>query len=157
MIGERELWSHLFSYLHFFCTSHLPGLWSDIPLSHYKLYFFSSVGIVGICFITSGVLSTAVEVFFRTIGAQTTFGPNKDRVFASGNGRILMIERSWVRILVPDPREIVFLKIILFSIFMIFNNFHKQHKCNNRLTNNSINNCSFCFLFTPFFWKFFRA
>ena len=52
---------------------------------------------------------------------------------------------------------IFFLKIILFSIFVIFNNFHKQHKCNNRLTNNSINNCSFCFLFTPFFWKFFRA
>ena len=24
---------------------------------------------------------------------------------------------------------------------MIFNNLHKQHKCNNRLTNNSINNC----------------
>ena len=45
----------------------------------------------------------------------------------------------------------LFLKIILFSTFVIFNNFHKQHKCNNRLTNNSINNCSFCFLFTPFF------
>ena len=32
-----------------------------------------------------------------------------------------------------------FFKIILFSTFVIFNNFHKQHKCNNRLTNNSIN------------------
>ena len=51
----------------------------------------------------------------------------------------------------------IFFIIILFSIFVIFNNFHKQHKCNNRLTNNSINNCSFCFLFTPFFLKVFRA
>ena len=54
-----------------------------------------------------------------------------------------------------------FLKIIIiiisFSIFMIFNNFHKQHKCNNRLTNNSINNCYFCFLFTPSFLKVFPS
>ena len=56
-----------------------------------------------------------------------------------------------------ESKRYFFLKIILFSIFMIFNNFHKQHKCNNRLTNNSINNCSFCFLFTPSFLKVFRA
>ena len=48
-------------------------------------------------------------------------------------------------------------KIILFSIFVIFNNFHKQHKCNNRLTNNSINNCSFCFLFHSIFLKVFPS
>ena len=54
-------------------------------------------------------------------------------------------------------RVYIFLKIILFSIFVIFNNFHKQHKCNNRLTNNSINNCSFCFLFTPSFLKVFPS
>ena len=52
---------------------------------------------------------------------------------------------------------VVFFKIILFSFFVIFNNFHKQHKCNNRLTNNSINNCSFCFLFTPSFLKVFPS
>ena len=48
-----------------------------------------------------------------------------------------------------------FFKIILFSNFVIINNFHKQHKCNNRITNNSINICSFCFLFTPSFLKVF--
>ena len=57
----------------------------------------------------------------------------------------------------PLSIDIFLFKIILFSIFVIFNNFHKQHKCNNRLTNNSINNCSFCFLFTPFFLKVFQA
>ena len=53
--------------------------------------------------------------------------------------------------------HIFFFKIILFSIFVIFNNFHKQHKCNNRLTNNSINNCSFCFLFYSVFSESFQS
>ena len=68
--------------------------------------------------------------------------------------------RTIPQVTIPLPLKTAntsFFKIILFSIFVIFNNFHKQHKCNNRLTNNSINNCSFCFLFTPSFLKVFPS